>query len=93
MFNYLSFDKISDIELNDLKEYANRKNQVVVVELGKDNFLTFLVVDCEKPKIPGYPATSIEYFKSHKEAEKEIEKLYQSLQYVPNFYKSKAEVK
>lgn len=81
--NYLHLDKVSQVTKKMLESYWDRKNCLVIVKLGTENFLVFLVEDVGKPEIPGYPATAIEYFKSFDEALKEIGKCYKRIGYTP----------
>jgi len=84
-FGYVEWDSINDLTLEDLKSYWNRPNKIVIVKLAENNYLTFLVEDCEKPQVPGYPASGIEYFKSHQEAIDMIKKCLNNLNYTPKF--------
>ena len=68
-----------------LMDFANRQTKLVVVKHSKNNFSTFLVADCEKPQIPGYPACCLTYYKSLKEAHRDIEKTYKRIGYTPKY--------
>jgi hypothetical protein len=81
--SYLHFTKISEVNKKVLESYWDRKNRFAIVKFAKDNFLVFLVSDNKKPRIPGYPATSVERFKSQDDAEKEIKKCYEKCGYTP----------
>ena len=83
-YGYLSLDKLDDLIPEDMY-YHRRRNKLVVVKLQENQFLVFLVEDVEKPSVPGYPACSIEYFSSHKEALEKINQIYEKFNYKPNY--------
>jgi len=74
--------ELKDITIEHLK---NRPRQIIIVDFdnNKGHCLTFLVSDCEKPQVPGYPAIGLTYFNSVKDARKAIEDKYKVLNYYP----------
>jgi len=67
------------------KDTLMRNKKIVIVKLSYNNFLTFLVTDTQNPQVPGFPACSLSYFKTHKEAQLAIESLYKKVNYRPKF--------
>lgn len=82
---YLKPNKLSELKLEDFKYYWNRKNRLAIVEFDTKKCLVFFVEDSKKPQIPGYPATGVEYFDSHKLAVKSVKETYEKLNYTPEF--------
>ena len=70
----------SDLTLN---HFAHRSAKLVVVKHAKNNYSTFLVEDVEKPRIPGYPACCLTYYRTLKEARLDIKKTYERVNYSP----------
>lgn len=74
--------EISDVTVAHLKD---RPGQIVMVDFNNDGgrCLTFLVDDVEHPQVPGYPAVSLSYFNSVKDARLAIVDKYNELGYWP----------
>lgn len=68
-----------------LRDFKNIHTKLVVVKHSENNFSTFLVSDEEKPQIPGYPACCLTYYKSLKEAHKDIKRTYKRVGYTPKY--------
>ena len=75
------------MELQDVtSEMIKSGTQIVIVDFdnnGKE-CLTFLVTDCAKPEVPGYPARSLTYYNTVKEAREDIIKKYEEVGYPKN---------
>ena len=82
--------KVSEVTIGALKNrQSGHGGQLVIVDFNNDggNCLVFLVDDCDKPEVPGYPACSIERFDSVETAREEISSLYKNLNYYPKYNK------
>lgn len=82
---YKGWNKISDVTKEDLSDYWKRKNRFIIIKLNENNFLVCLVEDKPHPDIPGYPASSIEYFSNSCQAKKAIKTHYKNINYYPKY--------
>ena len=82
---YLNLNSLNEITKNHLLSYWGRKNRLAIVEFPRGHCLVFLVEDLEKPQIPGYSATGIEYFRNHKKAVEAVKNCYDRIGYIPKY--------
>lgn len=76
--------ELCDIQIKHLKN-AKRNNQLVIVDFDSngEKCLVFLVEDSKSPQVPGYPAESLSYFDTVRDAREAIVEKYKQLNYFP----------
>jgi hypothetical protein len=73
-----------DLTLKDFIGNPDNK-KIVIVKHAENNFSHFLVIDSEKPQIPGFPACCLTYYNSKKEALEAMEEIYKKVGYKPKY--------
>ena len=76
---------IDDFKVKNKEGIEIGRNKLVLVRHAENNFSIFLVVDVEKPQVPGHPACCLSYYKSEKSGYEDIEKTYKRVDFCPNF--------